>query len=118
MKERLVKAVQRLAETWPWRFLASGMLGIKGMNRDVEAMNAAIAAMRAATLAADAATAAVNAAAAATAALNVSSSAIHVASEPIRKWHEDLQAEQSLPVCPRRWNRARLGGRIWISSRR
>jgi hypothetical protein len=94
------------------------MLILKSMNRDVEAMNAAIAAMRAATEAADAATAAVNAAAAAMASRNMSSGAIHVASEPIRKWHEDLQAEESLPVCPRRWNRARIGSRIWISSRR
>jgi hypothetical protein len=118
MKERLVKVVQRLAVKWPWRLLASRMLILKGMNRDVEAMNAAIAAMRAATLAADAATAAVNAAAAAMASRNTSSSAIHVASEPIRKWHEDFMAEQALPVCTRRWNRARLGGRIWISSRK
>src|SRR5580700_6753793 len=118
MKERLVKAVQRLAGTWPWRFLASRMLILKSMNRDVEAMNAAIAAMRAATLAADAAAAAVDAAAAAMASRNMSSSATHAASEPIRKWHEDFRAEQSLPVCPRRWNRAQLGGRIRISSRR
>jgi hypothetical protein len=118
MKERLVKVVQRLAETWPWRFLASHMLILKGMNRDVEAMNAAIAAMRAATLAADAATAAVDAAAAAMASRNVSSSATHVASEPIRKWHEDLETLESLPVCPRRWNRARIGGRILISGHR
>jgi|SRR5580692_9210074 hypothetical protein len=117
MKERLVKVVRKLADTWPWRFLASRMLILKGVNRDVEAMNAAIAAMRAATLAADAATAAVNAAAAAMASRNVSSGATYVASEPIRKWHEDFRAEQSLPVCTRRWNRARLGGRIRISNR-
>jgi hypothetical protein len=115
MKERLVKVVERVARTW--RFLASHMLYRKSMNRDVEAMNAAIAAMRAATLAADAATAAVNAAAAATASLNMSSSAIHVASEPIRKWHNDLVTLESLPVCPRRWNRARLGGRSRIFNR-
>jgi hypothetical protein len=118
MKERLVKALQKVAGMWPWRFLASRMLFLKSMNRDVEAMNAAIAAMRAATLAADAATAAVDAVAAAMASRNMSGSAIHTASEPIRQWHEDFRAEQSLPVCTRRWNRARLGGRVWTSSRR
>jgi hypothetical protein len=94
------------------------MLFHKGMNRDLEAMNAAIAAMKAATLATDAATAAVNAAAAATAALNVSSSATHVACEPIRNWHAAYEGEQSLPVCPRRFGRSRIGVRGWISNRR
>ncbi len=92
------------------------MLFGKGMNRDVEAMNAAIAAMRAATLANDAATAAVNAAAARIAAANLSQSATQVASEPIRAWHEDFQRQQSLRVCPRRLNRARIGVRSWISN--
>jgi hypothetical protein len=116
MKERLVKVVQKFAGTWPWRFLASRMLILNGMNRDVEAMNAAVAAMRAATLATDAATAAVNAAAAAMAARNVSSSAIEAASEPIRNWYASYANEGSQSVCPRRLNRKRIGIRSWISN--
>jgi hypothetical protein len=119
MKETFAKVVQRLAGTWPMRFLASRMLIRKGMNRDFEAMKAAIAAMKAATMATDAATAAVNAAAAATAALNLSSSAIEVASEPIRNWYAVPEMGiQPFPVCPRRRNRSRIGVRGWISYRR
>jgi hypothetical protein len=119
MKETFAKVVERLAETWPIRLLASRMLIRKAMNRDFEAMQAAIAAMKAATLATDAATAAVNAAAAATAALNLSSSAIEVASEPIRNWYDVSGSKsQNLPVCPRRLNRFRFGHRGWAFHRR
>lgn len=116
MKERLGKIVKRMAASWPWRRLASLMLALKGMNRDVEAMNAAVAAMRAATLATDAATAAINAAAATMAARNISSGAIDDASEPIRKLREEFAVAQSLRVCPRRLNRTRIGIRSWISN--
>lgn len=119
MKETFAKVIQKVRGTWPVRLLASRMLILKGMNRDLEAMNAAIAAMKAATLATDAAAAAVNAAAAATAALNLSSRATEVASEPIRNWYDVFESlDEPQRVCPRRLKRSRIGVRSWISHRR